>query len=770
MKTANTQCYSDYDDTDYQTKIDLKNLEYLFFIDENRFKCKCKSCTACCCSEKRKINRIKKKFKTKSIHVISLKVSHEIEKYTFYDKKIKFNESEYPEYNKLYILLKTLNYDNDICINFYTFDLYFYKLKSYKHDFLVFLAQALGAQKISWNCEIKNSTNLLYSVSSTITAPNINLGTTFTSETSNENNFNNNLDLEYENNGSSLYFNICKNRISWYNNEDFQIKDEIRLYLKKYTFFNHDFYLGEQLLIDFVRKRSNGMISINHEVINSNIHKTIFNHLTELSNEFNLGIKLNLDYKNIESFYDKTIYRVIFYPTTELEFKTLQYYIIEKSVDAYKKDLDKEIESRERKTIVCNTVSKSKKKCYLNSNVYNVALQDDIFDFYENKYKNYLLKFYKLNKLIKNDKLVSDNNIDIENFNKNKVKIFMDYLDAFSRFFKIYHELEYWDDVVNPDFDEFIISLILDSNDIERETVKFIKDIKMCIGYEKQQYPGIEIILNSTFYKKNKNKIQEILEKDTQYINRKERLDRGENIYNVVEDSESPNNFDPNYSNTSANPNRTVHSNYNINTNNRYSDSDSDSDSDSYIMSSNEINIDNLFSNDNENNQLKINQLKTDEQKSNENNQLKINQPKTDEQKSNEQKSNRKSRNQSIKKIIENDYKYFEFKSDRNKYILLENNKANLENKPNNNNYADCNGIYYKSEMKLNDKSLYINIEKQKFIGWTGCSWCLTGCQWLDDIYEQQSKGFGGFHANINGNTKLSLSEWDNYIVTKILN
>ena len=124
--------------------------------------------------------------------------------------------------------------------------------------------------------------------------------------------------------------------------------------------------------------------------------------------------------------------------------------------------------------------------------------------------------------------------------------------------------------------------------------------------------------------------------------------------------------------------------------------------------------------------------------------------------------------NLNIKKKLKSLPDFIDFyKTKNNKYKLYEDNQIELRNKKNNNNYANCSGIYYKSSEILNDKAIYINPKKDRFIGWAGNYWCLTGTQWLDIIFENQENGFGGFHSSINGNTKLSKSEWENYEVFK---
>jgi len=90
-----------------------------------------------------------------------------------------------------------------------------------------------------------------------------------------------------------------------------------------------------------------------------------------------------------------------------------------------------------------------------------------------------------------------------------------------------------------------------------------------------------------------------------------------------------------------------------------------------------------------------------------------------------------------------------------------------LINKPNNNNYANCCGIYKLNTSKLiNKKPIYECLEKQRFIGYSGGIWILTGCQWLDALIEESvdgNKNFGGFHSSINSDIIIGLSKWKEY-------
>lgn len=65
-------------------------------------------------------------------------------------------------------------------------------------------------------------------------------------------------------------------------------------------------------------------------------------------------------------------------------------------------------------------------------------------------------------------------------------------------------------------------------------------------------------------------------------------------------------------------------------------------------------------------------------------------------------------------------------------------------------NYANCDGTYVMDvETILNDKPIYLNEEKGRFIGWSPHDgWVLTATHYLDEILDNQGR-FGGFHADL---------------------
>lgn len=79
-------------------------------------------------------------------------------------------------------------------------------------------------------------------------------------------------------------------------------------------------------------------------------------------------------------------------------------------------------------------------------------------------------------------------------------------------------------------------------------------------------------------------------------------------------------------------------------------------------------------------------------------------------------------------------------------------------------NHANCDGAYDRREgVQLNGKPVYVNAAKQRFIGFGGTNWVLTGMKWFDEITRAQSRGFGGFHSSTNGDVPVLESTWRSY-------
>lgn len=94
-------------------------------------------------------------------------------------------------------------------------------------------------------------------------------------------------------------------------------------------------------------------------------------------------------------------------------------------------------------------------------------------------------------------------------------------------------------------------------------------------------------------------------------------------------------------------------------------------------------------------------------------------------------------------------------------------NSYKFELKENGDNYADCEGIYTLTDGLINKKPIYINKEKDKFLGAVGPSgWAITAMMYLEGIKELKSVPFGGFHSG--GGTLPDYGSWPNYNVTPL--
>lgn len=61
--------------------------------------------------------------------------------------------------------------------------------------------------------------------------------------------------------------------------------------------------------------------------------------------------------------------------------------------------------------------------------------------------------------------------------------------------------------------------------------------------------------------------------------------------------------------------------------------------------------------------------------------------------------------------------------------------------------YANCSGDYVQSTTILNGKYMYVNFEKERFMGWTGEGWSVTSTEYMSDILSGAIVSpFGGFH------------------------
>ena len=95
--------------------------------------------------------------------------------------------------------------------------------------------------------------------------------------------------------------------------------------------------------------------------------------------------------------------------------------------------------------------------------------------------------------------------------------------------------------------------------------------------------------------------------------------------------------------------------------------------------------------------------------------------------------------------------------------IMKAANTVIFKNKPEGENYANCDGTYYERG-RLNERPYFVNDAKQRWVGWNGSSWVITGNQWLNEIVRDQIKGYGGFHSGTGDDLKPN-GQWKPYEV-----
>ena len=513
----------------------LEGKEYIIFLERNKIKS--------IFGSNKFINKIKTKFKKKCIEVIILNDLKDSRYYNYDGKKISYDNIDYPTFGKLYILFDTCNLKNIKHVNYYNINLYFFQMKSFVHNFLIFLAQSLGAHEISWKCTIENKQTNSRSLSGSLGAYGVQNKQEIKMENEKENKMTNDLKLEYDNNGTELFFSTMNNEISWgvkiykiiqtssvssYDVIKYSRNDNIlENFLENNRYFKYEFFMNNDFLIDFVRKRRNGMTSIHHEILFYDNHRSMFNYYNKLGVKYlgNLGFKYSNEIT--ENNYDKTIYHVKFYNTKELEKVTLMNIVQEKTIKQLLLESDKiieeickkEIEQKDEETefevvgIIKNEEetkeekeenekkekeekeeNEKKEKLYVKNKKRNsiyVILQKYKYYFGYLENRNETLDIQKI-RFLKNT-LKEDDKLENE-------------------------ELNYYFSKIQDDFLLLIVNDILESIDMEERYETLIVDIKNLTSSidEKNNFPEIEFIKNSNFYIDN-DTINSILNKIPKY-------------------------------------------------------------------------------------------------------------------------------------------------------------------------------------------------------------------------------------------------------------
>lgn len=338
-----------------------KNPEYVLFLEDSKIKSYFRN---------EYISHIENAFKEKRIILIILKNLSDETKYQCSNadptKKrcVHYDDLKYPSFGKMYILFDTNNFENENIIKYYTIDRYLFQMKSYVHNFLIFLAQSFGADTIKWSCVSQNSTHDSREVGIKAGSQGATIGSGGGSSKDKEAVMSSDLVLKYDNNGSEIFFETTTNELPWCIKIQKIIKDSIVPYdiikywrndnvmekfLEDNRYFRYEFYKNNEFLVDFIRKRQNGMNSIHHEVVFYDNHRTIVNYYADLGVTYLGNFGLNFSRETSTASYNTTLYNVTFYNTFELEKKTLQTSIIEDKSISQLKDENKQTIKKIRK-------------------------------------------------------------------------------------------------------------------------------------------------------------------------------------------------------------------------------------------------------------------------------------------------------------------------------------------------------------------------------------------------------------------------------------
>ena len=103
----------------------------------------------------------------------------------------------------------------------------------------------------------------------------------------------------------------------------------IKKFLENNKFFRYEFYIENDLLVDFVRKRQNGMNEVHHEMVFYDKHRSMFNYYNDIGSKYLTSMGLSYSSEHSTSQQTTTFYHVEFYDTNELEKITLSRCIIE---------------------------------------------------------------------------------------------------------------------------------------------------------------------------------------------------------------------------------------------------------------------------------------------------------------------------------------------------------------------------------------------------------------------------------------------------------
>lgn len=333
----------------------IKKPEYLIFFEKSRMR----TCFKNTFSMKSYYNKITEEFQKKNIHIIEIdNFVNDADSYQCANfnntQRVLYDGLKYPCFGVLYILFDTYNFVNQQTINYYTVDRYSFQMKSYVHDFLIFLSQSFGAKSIRWSYSTDKTSQETNNTSVSTSYQGVTAETGVGSTNDTEKKSSTDLVLSYDNNGSEIFFETTNNELPWcikiqkiicdsnvpYDVVKYRRNDLlIAKFLENNKYFRYEFYIENDLLVDFVRKRQNGMNEVHHEMVFYDKHRSMFNYCNELGMKYFTSMGFSYSSETSMSEQTTTFYHVDFYQTYDLESITLRRCIVEdKSIMQMKRE------------------------------------------------------------------------------------------------------------------------------------------------------------------------------------------------------------------------------------------------------------------------------------------------------------------------------------------------------------------------------------------------------------------------------------------------
>lgn len=231
----------------------------------------------------------------------------------------KFNNGK-AKFNELYFKLDDYN---ETRIRYYTYDNFIRYSEDYNYDFFVYLFTFFGLKSMRWSYTNAHNTE-------TISDKNANIGVKdqksefqySTNETSNKS-----IGIEgcknFENNGSSFYFDSCERRAFWYSYCKKEVDDIVKEILNRSNRYSYEYYKNNESLQIRLDNRLRGAKQICYEISNNTHHKVIITKMIKISNKFaSIGIKLNST--NIDTKCYTKKYSINFWDVQDMELTTLE--------------------------------------------------------------------------------------------------------------------------------------------------------------------------------------------------------------------------------------------------------------------------------------------------------------------------------------------------------------------------------------------------------------------------------------------------------------